>query len=71
MQKVIIQRVEADDWLVVWPSGRVESKRSPEAVLREINRRDARASKRTGATVMTMIDWRDVPPGWTPPDLTK
>lgn len=68
-QKVVIERrYDADEWLLLHPSGLVEIFLKPEDAFTSVQRSVKRTLRREKKhAVITVIEWRNVPDGFTPP----
>lgn len=56
------------DFIVLWPSGKVEYGCKAGDIVAAVKRRDERLARKAGGPVITMIEWRNVPGGFVPPD---
>jgi hypothetical protein len=56
------------DWLVMLNDGAVHVRRSARAALRLVKRWDRAASARDNCSVITIIEWRNVPQGFVEPE---
>lgn len=68
--RVIAEPDDGDGWLAMDDAGRVRRYPSAPALRRAVERRDRREAGRRGI-VVTMIEWRDVPEGFVPPDAAR
>jgi hypothetical protein len=75
--KVIVEPAQGmayDGWFALFPSGQIEWFQTPEEVVARVRRRDRgrmAAAKRQGQApkaLVTLIEWRKVPEGFTPPE---
>lgn len=69
IRKTVVAEFDNGGWLVMLNDGSVQWFATPVATLRAINREDKLTMKKTGDSVMTLIDWRNVPAGFSPPEV--
>lgn len=68
VRKVIAENLRDDYWLVMDEAGDVTEYSSAEAVVTAIKAVDAKALRK-GVSTATVIEWRDVPAGFIPPEV--
>lgn len=62
---VVEQHRDGNEWMVMFPSGRVELFDTASAALTAVKAAARRGNK---TITITTIEWRNVPTGWVPPD---
>jgi hypothetical protein len=65
IRKVTIER-SGPDLLAMDEQGRIRVHPDSQSVTRWVRRRDADA-KRRGRSTITVLEWRNMPPGFSPP----
>lgn len=69
-RKVIVElerEGKAESWLTMDETGQIRNFPTPQGVVRWIKTRDRAAAAR-GVSTATMVEWRNVPDGFTPPE---
>jgi len=69
-RKVIVERQvhgRAESWLTMDDKGVIRNFPTPQEVIRWVKARDRAAASR-GVNIATIVEWRDVPEGFVPPE---
>lgn len=68
-QKAVVERHSDREWWVMLPDGSIGVYRSARFALAAVRRHDEDVLDvtRSSVAIVTTVEWRGVPDGWTPP----
>jgi hypothetical protein len=69
-RRVVVEE-SGGDWLAMDETGQITVHADPESVVKAIRRADAKRARTNDALTITQIEWRDMAPGFVPPEVTS